>query len=662
MSLRSAKKKLKTPSLQLIKFCKENFSWLYICLLLLLVILASTLHIHGSSVGMYNRIYYGQNYDDPNLLVNEPRSIRSDEWKVATPLALSQAHNDFKHYNDKIGFGQEMSLVYEAPNNHWSTFFRIFNWGFFLFDFETAFAFKWWIRGFLLVVATYLLIKKLTDSKLLGLTASIAMFFAPMIQWWYSVFVLETVTYSFFIIYLVLQIISSTEKKKLLIYTLLLSYLLVAYLFINYPPYQISFAMGMTAIISGYLLNNKPLLNKQNLVQKLKYFGFAGITLLIIAAKYFSEFSQIISIIMHTSYPGTRRIEGGTFSVVTYAYGFLNIASMTDVKNFPELLHNQSEAASFFLIAFFSVPVFVFYSIKRFLKKQHVDYLLLFIYFFLGITSIWMLIGLPIILGKLLLFNLIPHNRMFLAVGAFNFITMFYFISKFKVDQQHIKYKFISILSAIVIVVGYLFFSYKFHTNYPAFITKEILMFSCSLLLIITLSYLLKKTWLFAISLILFSIASTLQVNPLYKGLTPLTDSQLGNKLSAIARQQSDKRWISYDTLTNGTLVANGINSLGGTHLYPQFDLWEILDPNQSKLKTYNSYANVSFSLSTTNDIEISRPGTGAINVKVSPCNPVLKQLNVGFVVLNKQEKYNCLIKIDELLFPAKQIFIYQIK
>ena len=45
------------------------------------------LGINGSSIGMWSD-YFSQ--DDPGLLVGVSREVRSDEWALSTPMALSQ--------------------------------------------------------------------------------------------------------------------------------------------------------------------------------------------------------------------------------------------------------------------------------------------------------------------------------------------------------------------------------------------------------------------------------------------------------------------------------------------------------------------------------------------------------------------------------------------
>lgn len=89
--------------------------WSFPLALLIPVIILSALGINGSSVGNYHNLLYGDKQKDPNLIVGEPRPIRSDEWKVWTPTTILQYESNFQTNNELLGTGRNLSFKPEAP-------------------------------------------------------------------------------------------------------------------------------------------------------------------------------------------------------------------------------------------------------------------------------------------------------------------------------------------------------------------------------------------------------------------------------------------------------------------------------------------------------------------------------------------------------------------
>ena len=107
--------------------------------------------MHGSSVGSYQSIFHGPEAEDPNLLLNTPKPIRSDEWFVNTQIALAQRYNNFEQVNELIGEGTDVSVLVDVPYRDWSIIFKPHHLGYFVFSFTTAFALSWWLMAFVLL-------------------------------------------------------------------------------------------------------------------------------------------------------------------------------------------------------------------------------------------------------------------------------------------------------------------------------------------------------------------------------------------------------------------------------------------------------------------------------------------------------------------------------
>src|SRR6185295_18067798 len=90
------------------------------------------LHLHGFSLAAWHEVIDGS--PPSEVLLGEPRLIRSDDWKMQLPLLIAQtaATPRFPLVNPSVGLGQNMLLPVEAPVASWIALFRPTMWGFFL--------------------------------------------------------------------------------------------------------------------------------------------------------------------------------------------------------------------------------------------------------------------------------------------------------------------------------------------------------------------------------------------------------------------------------------------------------------------------------------------------------------------------------------------------
>ena len=166
------------------RFLWERRGWLFPGLVISLLIGLSVMQLSGSSVGVYDS-FFGRS--TPDLVNGQPRTVRSDEWMVTTPLTAAQQAEQFPTTNQDIGEGQDMSLVVDVPYADWSSLFKPQNWAFFWLPLDMAFAFKWWSLAALLLLAVYSFVLFFAPQRyLLAALISLAFLFSPFIQWWYQ--------------------------------------------------------------------------------------------------------------------------------------------------------------------------------------------------------------------------------------------------------------------------------------------------------------------------------------------------------------------------------------------------------------------------------------------------------------------------------------------
>ena len=137
----------------------------------------------------------------------------------------------------------------------------------------------------------------------------------------------------------------------------------------------------------------------------------------------------------------------------------------------------------------------------------------------------------------------------------------------------------------------------------------------------------------------------------IYKGLDILINTPLANYISAES-ERDDSYWVVYgDHGLAQYALANNAKILNGVHIYPQFQIWKILDPQGEYKDVYNRYAHIIVSEYTEGEELTKLIVNDALEININPCDERLKKLGVKYILSNivlsnttclKQEKaYN---------------------
>lgn len=289
--------------------------WLFPLILTLILISLSLLEINGSSIGIYNQFFFG-NREDPSLILNQPRAIRSDEWVVNTQMTIAQSNNAYEEINKNIGNGSDMSLIIDAPHSGFSQLFKPHNLSFFIMPFEKAFAFKWWVMGYFLVLSSYFFILALMpNKKLLAVILSLSLFFAPFVQWWYQFITLGPMYYTLFAGTLFIYITRAPNRRQKILLTAALIYTLTCLALVQYPPFQIPCILAMALFVIGYLLEIKSNGAKNIFKGTLSYALAACVVAGIFTGIFLYEKREIVNTVENTAYPGKRIVKSGGYDI-----------------------------------------------------------------------------------------------------------------------------------------------------------------------------------------------------------------------------------------------------------------------------------------------------------------------------------------------------------
>jgi len=634
--------------------------WLLPVIATVVLIALTTFKVHGSSLGIYD-YYFGKDIGRA-LIINSPQTIRSDEWLVVTQMTAAQAHNNYQLENGNIGHGQDMSTVSGVPTKEWTTLFRFENWAFFILPFEHAFAFKWWVFSYLLVLSVYFFVLLvLRKRRLIATLLALTLLFSPFVQWWYQFITLAPIYLGFFIAINVVYLFRQNSRLQQYLLALSLAYLLTSYALIIYPPFQIAVMLAIGAFIVGHLINIRSEVPKSVFIRKLVLVGGAAVIASSFALLFVTTRSDVVHAITNTAYPGKRNIESGGASPVRLFSGFLNM-QLEDLQRATHFGLNQSENSNFILLApFLVVPCIVLFAYQH-KKKRSIDWALVLINVLLIFLLVRLFIPFFDPLFELVLLNKVPHPRLVIAFGALTIIQLVLFVKAFANYQgRYVQRKYIIIYSLLCLTVNLVLSQYISHT-FPGYIgTPKAIILS---IVVTSIIYLLlrKKTLPALCILFALSFLSTNNVNPLYSGMNPLLNNEVSQSIRHIGIG-SDKHWATDSIHLMNFPSMNGEPSLTGTYYYPQFDIWNAIARQEDK-DTINRYAHVLLDFdrdpTTSVPIDVKKVQDDLFTIKIEPCDKFLKDSNVGYIIVEEPLPDPCVVLVDTVVYPNRTIYIYR--
>jgi hypothetical protein len=633
--------------------------------LLLLIALLAAFKISGTSISIYDLAFYSSDYKDPNLLFGQTREIRYDEWEVQTPIILSQVEIGFKDYNTLYLAGQSFTNT-DAPEKNWAVFDPI-NWSFFVLPLEQAFAFKWWAKAFILAIAIYFLTLMLTKNNIpISAIAAIAFVFSPYIQWYYSTQVTEVASFGILTFIFFIRIVNSLSQRLVRwINALLFSYFAICFALTFYPPFQFPLVVFFALVGAGVTLLKRLELGKRKEWRALIITVMVSITAIgaILVLYYFSNRTSIQAE-ANTIYPGSRQavgVENG-FSIKALA-GFFNVQLQNDAAKLPAFLANQCEASSFFFFSFFLLPFFLFFLISSIIRRERLDLPLFFALVWYALLLLWETTGLPAIIAKLLLLSYVPAIRTIFSLGVINFLLIIYFITRLEIEKT-LNYKIVVGVYSVVIFLIILLFGKYIHAAWPGFINSglEVFMIAAACGVMMALLLLQRQLGFFSIFLV-FSLLSTFYINPLYRGLSPLRNEKFLNIIEPIKNKDPQAGWVVYGNYYMAPyLVSNGIRVLNGDYFYPNLSFWYRFDPQHKYVDIYNRYSTVNVVDSPSpQKIQFDLIRKDAIQLEISPCNPVLEEVGVKYYLLSElRPDLACVSLIDTIEYETGNFYVYE--
>ena len=565
--------------------------------------------ITGSSLALgYKRTPFIEAKTIP--LAFSPRPVRSDEWAVITPMVMGQANHrpPFPVVNQNLGEdGQNMLVVgmTGVPVNHPALLAKPATWGFHLFDLKRALAWYWWFPLIGCLLALWWLFGLLLPGRWrLGFLLSLLFCLSSYVTAW-SLWPAYAVFFPSLALCSAVLLLRENSRWRLAGLAVALGLSIAGFVWLLYPPWQITLGFLFIAIAIGLVVRDRAYLSLDR--GKAVALGLAGLLAGVILWSWWADAKPAIEAMLGTVYPGKRSLlVGGGVSLSVLLRGFTNIVSLygTNVGD-----DNPSEIASF---QYLFLPLVMAIGFR--LWGSRGSYLVIVpVTLFAAYAIIYMLQGMPQIVSWLTLWSRVPSVRADLALGLSYVLLCGLALAgrnPGKTDGEGKKLLIYLVSLAWTAAVAYAL------SGLP----KGVLMTS-GVAAALLLAVFLGGVWLMthdvkkflAISLAI-SGATAVAFNPLSvaPGNVAVVSDVRGILALGETAERSYKRVLVLENkLPAMALMSAGIPTVNGVLYHPQMSLWRRLGVDQTSSDVVNRYQNLVFTLGKV-------AGEGGFNV-VSP-------------------------------------------
>ena len=611
------------------------------------------------------------------LAMTQPRSVRSDEWLVTTPLALAQlSHRPrFPVVNTNIGDGQNMLINPSVPVWHFSLAARPVTWGYFILGGQRGLAWSWWFQVFSCFTALFLLLEiilagrpRLAAFGAFWFCASAYVVCFSLLPAYYTALAAAMCVGAYYIL-------CSNKPALQLASGALLGAAVAGFLMLLYPPWQIPLAYLVLLVFIALVCRDRLYRN----LWPISASRFLSITVAVVVAAaltaaFLATCLPALKVMAATVYPGHRVSEAGAYKLRVFFRGMYNLISAYSA---PGELSNQSEASSFY---YMFPPILLALAVsRRFRQRAGIVGLALSSYILL--LGLFAFFHIPGGLARLLLLNYALPARTDIGFGlASILLSTILLATPHSPDSRaepatrpstltklstvpNLIPAIPSVAFAVLILVTGIMLSLVADGFPPT--SGVVLVALMSGLASFCLLAGRRKIFCYIIGAAV--IATSAFFNPLSTNLDYLYQSELARKITELSHNPvpiqsssapltAEQRplWLCYGLAYPEVQVQIlGARALPGIQWPPQLELWRRLDPSGAYEQAYNRYAHVQLGLNgASQHATFVSPKDDTMVVNVSPADPALVAMGARYVL--------AMYKYQEILDKAGLPVIYK--
>ncbi|MGO9738499.1 MAG: hypothetical protein ACLPVO_13850, partial [Desulfomonilaceae bacterium] len=377
------------------------------------------------------------------VILGGPRSIRTDEWAVGTPLIQIAVLNNFKRFNSISIYGEDLRGLIGLPLKDWAMIFKPYFWPFCFLEPASALAFYhgFWILFF--VSGYSLLFRRLRFEPYAGIAATLLIYYSGFSQVWWTVLGPPAAGFPWVMLTAMSQLYWPVKL-------LLMIYISVGWLTSElYAPVFIAFVfLGLVLLI---VFDPKFLRPSRLLVPLL---GVAVASLIVYIYLY-----DVFTIMEKTIYPGQRRTSGGSVFFIQWLSQFFPYSVIsTPSYAFMTKLGNVCESGT--LGSYLPLMTIVFLDYGRLAenfrndqtKRKVILQVCLLLFAFLMISA-WQLLPIPSEFGAITLWNRFGGSRLFFISGFLLLVASLLTMKSFSLKLDRNRVMVFSILAGLAWII-----------------------------------------------------------------------------------------------------------------------------------------------------------------------------------------------------------------
>ena len=573
--------------------------------------------------------------------LGQNREIRSDEWEVLTPLAISQASHlpPFPIVNRLLGAdGQNMMVLgmTGVPVAHLSNLAKPATWGFFFFDLRKALSWYWWFPFFACFGALWLLLIQTFNlewrlAAVLSLTCA-ASPYAVVFSGWpaYTVFFASTAVLGW------QQIFRHELLWRASIFGLLLGWALAGFALVLYPSWQIQLTYLLVPVALAWVWNERRRLN----FGAAQWFAIAVATVVAAAilGSWWLDAHDAVAAIRATVYPGGRSLEvGGDIDPWFLIKGWLSPATIYAT---PDII-SQSDAGSFHFLIWAAVPAIV----GRSVALRRLDPVIVALSLVTAFVLAFAYIGFNPQIARISMLGFTTSYRIDLTLGiAQIFVLAWLMAPKLQIaSYQSASWKAGYAVFSLLVIVHIASLFGKLPVVISQMVPPSYVLMTFAAIGLASYALLTQRhVWVLCVCLA-WTLGASLPFNPLGVATNQLvTSDELRKQIFAMqVKGQPPAVAVIGERAWAVMLPAAGVPVVNSVFYYPQKSVWAALDPHDRHTLVHNRFHRLLLTLQnqpqdTTHSIE--SPRLDEVRVNLDPERFDFRLLGANTVLLTPAE------------------------
>lgn len=648
---------LRLRALRLSRSARSHPFSAYVTTLVLVFLLLSLFRLSTASLP-----FSSDGTDDARILVNEVRMTRSDDFLRGIPRWISYERGgipdsilDYSNSEDFLqatrgSAGTFVDTFVLLPDEVFVKVLSVIS------PLEMKFSMREWgvyLRVFVVVPAFFVL---LNLPLSLGITMAGILSLTPLSLWFggSTAVMVSSVLLVCVLFLLLVRISKSSIRFKKTCYVLVALYLGQYSIFaMDYPPWKWPVVLVFGSFTLVWLVHT---LDRRWLAQILATgLGAIAVVQLVRWMTFKDQYSQTLD----TVYPGKRRSSGGGVWGNPLD-GAITWFMQTERSKTLQLV-NPENARTLNVLIFAALIYTLSWWVST--HRKDLKYAVGTSLLALALVVLWISVSWPAPLLKYNPLTYVPTERASQIVGVIAILLLGLIIGMRTTDMARVSLA-ASVGTGLMVFVVSVPATVRWAQDYYGGYGSELAWWSCFALGAAVMLYgLIRRPTLALLPLLVFTFLSSFRIQPVTVGLGPLVNSPLAQAIRDTSKVDSNALWASDPFWSDALTMAQGVKMLTGQQpLGPNKDLWRILDPTDKYVDNWNrgqSYIHVTWDINRA-DIVMANNNPDIINVSMSPCNPVLKELGLRYIVTGSNPG-TCMRKLSDHTWMARPVAIYEV-